>query len=250
MLSEKKPLSKLSLRRILKYMLLYISALFVLLVLFIAARLFVLRHSITTYRAYWQQQAKIPVPKNGLTYVALGDSAAQAIGASRPQNGYVGLIAQQLQQSSGRPVHVINISVTGATVQDTIDRQLPLLGQVTLPADAVVTLDIGSNNVRGYDHAVFASQIDELFRQLPPQTVVADMPYFGGGRANKGEAAALDGSVTIKTVAQKYHLTLAPLHQVTKDHDGLGIYAADFFHPNNKGYRNWFQAFWDVMNHR
>ncbi len=42
-------------------------------------------------RAYWS------VPHGatgGLMYVASGDSAAQGVGASRPQRGYVGLLAR------------------------------------------------------------------------------------------------------------------------------------------------------------
>ena len=37
----------------------------------------------------------------GLLYVALGDSAAQGIGASHPDRGYVGLLADRLRAATG-----------------------------------------------------------------------------------------------------------------------------------------------------
>jgi len=63
----------------------------------------------------------------GLLYVALGDSSAQGIGASRPERGYVGLVAQHVRESTGQPVLVINLSRSGARIDDVLDRQLPAL---------------------------------------------------------------------------------------------------------------------------
>ena len=51
-----------------------------------------------------------------LVYVALGDSAAQGIGASTSDNGYVGLVADRLRERTGNPVLGVNLSRSGATV--------------------------------------------------------------------------------------------------------------------------------------
>ena len=225
--------------------------LFIILVLLVGigvVRLLMLRSQVAHYREYWQNQATIKPPDNALVYVALGDSAAQGIGASSPRKGYVGLLADSLAEKYKRPVHVINLSVTGARVQDVIDTQLPRLKTLRLPADAVISLDIGSNNMRTYDQAAFASQIDELFAALPKQTVVAEIPYFGGGRANKYERMALEATDSIHDSAKKYGLRVAPLHRTTKEGDGFSTYAADFFHPSDRGYQNWYQAFWEVLS--
>ena len=66
-------------------------------------RLWHLRGEVAGYRSYWSQ-VTIPIaPPGALRYVALGDSAAQGIGASDPQHGYVSLIADHLRALSGLP---------------------------------------------------------------------------------------------------------------------------------------------------
>ena len=123
------------------------------------------------YAAWWAQPRGEP---GGLTYVALGDSAAQGIGASAPDRGYVGRVADQLRAATGQPVLVINISRTGATIRQTIQEQLPRL--VGMRAD-VITIDIGSNDIAGYDPARYEQDVTELIRGLPAGTVIADIPY-------------------------------------------------------------------------
>ena len=56
-----------------------------------AALLLRLRGDVSAYAKYWKSR-----PSEGsFTYVALGDSAAQGLGASRPELGYVGLLADR-----------------------------------------------------------------------------------------------------------------------------------------------------------
>ncbi len=47
-------------------------------------------------------------------YVALGDSAAQRVGASSVEASYVSIIAERLREATRRPVVVTNLSVSGA----------------------------------------------------------------------------------------------------------------------------------------
>ena len=87
-------------------------------------RLCELRQQVNRHRNYWS------LPRGdagGIVYVALGDSTAQGIGASRPERGSVGLVAQRLRVATGRPVQVINLSVSGARVRDVVGDQLPKL---------------------------------------------------------------------------------------------------------------------------
>lgn len=56
---------------------------------------------------------------------SLSDSAAQGVGASSPDAGYVGLLAEQLRESTGRPVQVVNLASRVLRVADVVDRQLP-----------------------------------------------------------------------------------------------------------------------------
>lgn len=196
------------------------------------------------YRTYWQRRATNPPAQNALVYVALGDSAAQGVGASSPQKGYVGLVADALAQKHGRPVHVINLSKSGARVHDAVRDQLPQLQHIK--AD-VVTIEIGANNMTEWDEQQFRADIEKLVSSLPPQTVISDLPYFGGGRYRRMEPAVQIANGVIHEAAQAHGLRLAPLYAETKDHDSWRTRTVDLFHPSGRGYRNWFNAFWQVL---
>lgn len=217
------------------------------LVLVGAMRLLMLKHDITAYKQYWDNQSRQSSNPDSVLYVALGDSAAQGIGASKPNKGYVGLLANQIAKSSGHSVHVVNLSVSGAKIHDVIATQVPQLLQMQLPAGSIVTVDIGANDLTSFDPGTFSTQMEQLFAQLPAHTIVADMPYFGGGRARKLESNATRASAIIHNLADRYKLTIAPLHDVTINNDGFWVYGADFFHPSDRGYVNWYQAFWQTL---
>lgn len=200
------------------------------------------------YKKYWLTQAEKPGTSSDLIYIALGDSLAQGLGATQPQNGYVGLLASRLSTQTNTPVRVINLSVSGAKIQDVIHDQLPQLRELKVNTRSVVTLDIGANDLPEFDAERFRAQMDDLLKQLPPQTVVADLPYFGGGRARSREPDAKAGSAIIRDLAARYDLLVAPVHDLTMQHDSIWVYGADFFHPSNRGYRNWYEAFRQVMD--
>ena len=82
------------------------------------------RHA-ATFPQYWQDQANEPIPATAIRLVALGDPTMQAIGAAHPDDGIAGRIASYLRAKTWRPVHMTNVSVGGATIQDIIDQQLP-----------------------------------------------------------------------------------------------------------------------------
>jgi acyl-CoA thioesterase-1 len=225
-----------------------IGAILILVVLFFTVSLTRLYRSIAQYKTYWNHQAAQTAPDNALYYVALGDSAAQGIGASSPQKGYVGLITIALGQSANRPVHVINLSVTGARTKDVITTQIPELQKLKLPKDAVITVEIGANDmVDAFNPETFRVNLETIYAKLPSQTVVADIPYFGGSRFRSKETNVKQANVIIHEVAQQYKLSVAPLHNTTSAGTGWSD-AADFFHPNNRGYRNWYKAFWSVLD--
>ena len=178
---------------ILKWVLTAVVIAVVTVLLVLSFRLFKLSRSVGAYKHYWEKQAAIPIYEGSLVYVPLEISTAQGIGASSPDKGYVGLNAKRLAALSGRPVHVINLSVSGADIKHLTDEQLPKLQKLNLPADAVITLAIGANDLKDFRADIFLTQTEELFKQLPMHTIVADIPYFGGGRAKDRETDALSG---------------------------------------------------------
>lgn len=197
--------------------------------------------SVRRYAEYWA------TPKGdggGLVYVALGDSAAQGVGASRPTLGYVGVLAERMRERTGRPVQVVNLSCSGATLADLVQHQLPRLRE--LHPD-VVTVAIGGNDVLAYDPATFSSQVCALTAGLPAGTVVADVPYFMHGH---WERQATEAGRVLTECAQASGLSLVHLHDAEQARGSIAMltdFAADWFHPNNRGYRVWADVFWDQL---
>ena len=205
------------------------------------ARLARVKRGVGVARRYWAQPQG---PSGGLLYVALGDSAAQGVGASRPDRGYVGLLAERLACTTGRPVQVVNLSRSGATVEDLLREQLPLL-QALRPD--LVTVAIGGNDMFRADPDAFDSCAARLITALPPQTVIADVPYFMHGHWER-DARRAAGSVT--RLASARGLPVVALHDALRCEGWAAMateFAADWFHPNDRGYRVWADAFWATI---
>jgi acyl-CoA thioesterase-1 len=200
-----------------------------------------LRSHLESYAEYWKERIK---ERGSFVYVALGDSTAQALGASNPALGYVSLIAQAISTTKQRKVRIINLSQSGARVADVLATQLPQLKRYK--KIDLVTVGIGSNNIRRWDQVVFYSEISQLAGALPKtKSVIATVPYFGGRvRANKQVSLAGD---IIKQAASANKLAVSDLYSVTRAQRSLRNYTFDFFHPNNRGYRLWFEAFWEPI---
>lgn len=197
-------------------------------------------YGLKTYPAYWQGRANQP---GEFLYVALGDSAAQSVGASKPANGYVGLIAANIEKTTGKKVRVINLSRSGATLADALRDQTPQLNNYR--AD-LVTAEIGANDMKNYNPETFRRQYEQFLQALPPgKSVVSDTPYFGG-RPNHNRNAR-DANITIKQLAAQYQVPRAKLFDSLSRRQSPLIYASDFFHPNNRGYQVWHDAFWTVI---
>ena len=207
------------------------------------AKLVQLARSSSTCAAYWSQPQG---EAGGLLYVALGDSAAQGIGASDPQHGYVALLAARLRQASGRPVEVVNLSSSGACIGDVLDDQVPALDALSRTPD-IVTVAVGGNDVRAYGRATFAAQAEQLAAALPDGAYVADAPYFMHGR---WERDAAEAGGLLRQAAQSEGLRPAGLHRAQQAQGWQAMFtsfAADWFHPNDRGHRVWADAFWQEM---
>lgn len=195
--------------------------------------------SVRRYADYWA------VPRGaagGLLYVALGDSAAQGVGASRPERGYVGLLADRMRRQSGRPVQVVNLSRSGARLADLVQDQLPMLAALS---PDVVTVDIGGNDVVVYDAERFSGLVCELTAGLPAGTYVADVPYFMHGH---WERRAAETGHVLAGCAEENDLRVVRLHDAEQGRGPVAMltdFAADWFHPNDRGHRVWADAFWN-----
>jgi GDSL-like Lipase/Acylhydrolase family len=157
----------------------------------------------------------------------------QAIGAARPDDGIAGRIGSYLSTKTGRPVHVTNVSVGGATVQDIIDQQLPKvdLGQADLIIVATASDLEGRVPLDDYQ-----AHLRALLGALPPEkTIVSDLPLEPG----RGDYQAV-----LQQAADQRGMRRADFACVfTAAGRRLDIFSWLFPHLNSKGYYYWFLAF-------
>ena len=78
------------------------------------------------------------------TLVVLGDSTGAGVGADGPDETYPALLARRLAQESGRRIHLVDLAVSGARVDDVLTEQVP--AALREPAD-VYLVAIGANDV-------------------------------------------------------------------------------------------------------
>jgi acyl-CoA thioesterase I len=196
-----------------------------------------LSDAIPVHSKYWRDASNGP---GDLLYVAIGDSAAQGIGASRPDRGYVGFVRHFIRARTGRPVRVANLGISGARVRHAIEDELPRLAKLS---PDVLTVSIGANDIAAFDPRRFEADIRELFAALPPHAIVADLPsfYFLPGERDVRVANAI-----LRAAATDHGLTVVPLWRNTRRWGLWGVtrqFAGDLFHPNDRGYRVWASTF-------
>ena len=196
-----------------------------------------LAERIPVHSKYWRERGAEP---GDILYVAIGDSAAQGIGASRPDHSYVGVLAKALRARHEPAVRLVNLGVSGATVALAIRDQLPKLAQ--LDPD-IVTVSIGGNDIATFDPERFERELATLFDALPAHAIVADLPSFHFLPAERKVRVA---NAIVRRLAAERGFTVAPLHARTKRQGLWGVstqFAGDLFHSNDRGYRVWASAF-------
>ena len=207
------------------------------------------RRSVAEYREHWRDLAEAHDPdSDAVRYVALGDSAAQAVGASTPEAGYVAAVAQHLAGTTGQDVDMFNLSVSGAKAADVLEDQLPRLAALGFVPD-VVTLGIGGNDVvdRRISVEAFLDTMAEVLAELPPGSYVADPPGF---LIPPFEARSDAMAVGVRPLIRDAGHHLVALHRATRSAGHLGWVrnvAADAFHPNDRGYAGWAAAFIEAL---
>jgi acyl-CoA thioesterase-1 len=203
-----------------------------------------LNDSIPVNSDWWRRQRE----RHGdLLYVAIGDSAAQGIGASKPSRSYVGQLASRLRDTTGRTVRVVNLAVSGATVGSALREQVPLLER--LEPD-LLTVSIGANDIADWDPERFEREYRELLERLPDHAIVADLPSF---YVLPGRRSVAVGNRIIERLAAERGMPTVELHARTARQGGWGMmtqFAGDLFHPNDRGYKVWADAFWPAVSRR
>lgn len=202
------------------------------------------RKQADSHAKYWEN------PEEGaLTYVALGDSAGVGVGVDNPTQGYVGVIAERLQELSDEAIRVENLCVSGAKAHHVLERQIPKLNDV--PRPDFVTCVVGGNDVAWtwpFRNDAFSEQMHMIASHLPMNSVMGAAPYFMHWpyerRASKANRAIVDA-------ASSQGHAVADIHMMTKALSIRGYMqtlAGDFFHPNKKGHALWANAIWEQLS--
>jgi lysophospholipase L1-like esterase len=202
----------------------------------------ILNETLPVHSAWWRDHAN---ETGEFLYVAIGDSAAQGIGASNPGKSYVGILADHVRQITGKSVRVVNLGVSGATVALAVRDQLPRFEKLR---PDLVTVAIGANDIADWHPATFEARVRTVFAALPTHALVADLPCFHLPRNEIKVAAANE---IIRRVAGEHSLFVVPLHATTKRAGFRSIathVAKDLFHPNDRGYRAWAEAFLPMVS--
>jgi len=145
------------------------------LVLFMATNVAITARQALATPKFWEDQMRAPVALNAVRLVALGDSSVEAIGASRPMDGYVGRIAAFIAEKTGRPVHIANVA-TGGSITDIVANQIPKVDLKT--ADIVIIAD---DNLNGMSLEQYRATLDAIAAAVPAdRTVISDLPGLPG----------------------------------------------------------------------
>ncbi len=177
------------------------------------------------YSDAWQAANRTALRGEDRRWVALGDSMTQGIGASEPAQGWVSQLARRLPV----PIDVINLSQSGARIDDLLDQQLAAWRSLpSAPAGKFITVLIGSNDVMSPQRRrTLPRTFAELLAALPSGAIVANVPSPAGParEANRHLAEAA---------------RVGRVHAVPTDTLGpsawRGRLAEDHFHPNDAGY--------------
>lgn len=200
------------------------------------AALLWLRNTVSVYGNFWLDNAKVD---GEITYLALGDSAAQGIGATSPQKGYVGLIAKDIQTKTGKTVRTINVSKTGAKMDDYLKDQAPIIK--TLKPD-IITVEIGANDIAAFNAAGYRTKFKKVLATLPDGSYVSNMPLFNS-RPGSTENAKQASKIIAEELRAYPKLIFVDLETETQQNQSIFGFAPDLFHPNNLSYKNWANAF-------
>lgn len=198
--------------------------------------------TVNSYKSFWNEKA---THSGELTYLAMGDSAAQGIGASRPMKGYVGRIADDISKNTGKSVRIVNISKTGAKMQDYLDEQAPRIKEISA---GIVTIEIGANNIADFNAAEFRTLFKKVLTTLPDGSYVSNMPLFNSRPGSTQNAK--DASKIIEEELKQYpKLKFVDLEKETSENQSIFGFAPDLFHPNDLSYKNWAQAFTNKLDY-
>lgn len=194
-----------------------------------------------------------------IRYLALGDSYTIGTGASELCANFPSLLADQLQQATGRAVAVRNPAVNGYTTADLIRDELVELERFK---PDLVTILIGVNDlVQRSDEADYRARLRQIYEAvgrlgLPPGHVVAisipdfsivpAAPGFGSPAQLRARTDAFNRIA--RQEATEFGFDFLDLGDVSRSGaDRPGWLADDDLHPGDAQYAAWADYLWPYL---
>lgn len=169
----------------------------------------------------------LPVSSFAKTIMILGDSLSAGYGLN-PQQGWVALLKQRLNQQFPKQHQVVNASVSGETTSGALAR-LPRLLQTHKPD--VVVIELGGNDgLRGQPPQMIQKNLAQLIQQS--QKSQAKVVLLGMKiPPNYGAAYSQAFEKNYQTLSQQYKVKLHPFFM-----NGIAgnknLMQKDLIHPN------------------
>jgi len=197
---------------------------------------------------------------SALSYVALGDSTVEGVGAMAPARNYVSRLHEQLRGVFPGAT-LLNLGDGGATASGVRLRQLPLALE---HRPQLVTLSVGPNDITGRRSlADDARDVEAILGALGTGTgavvVVSLIPDLGVTPRFRGtdvEAAIRDRVLGFNDVpgrqARSHGAEVVDLYGPSRAEVPRRpeLIAADRYHPSDAGYAHWVELMWTGIQAR
>lgn len=181
----------------------------------------------------------LPLQLQAKTILIVGDSISAAYGIN-PEQGWVKLIQQRLEQKYPKQHRVVNASVSGETTSGALAR-LPNLLSKHQPQ--VVVIELGGNDgLRGQPPKTIQANLEKMVSLA--QAKKAQVILFGMKiPPNYGTAYSQAFEQSYQQVAQRYQIKLLPFFlEGVAGHTEL--MQSDLIHPNAKAQLTLANAAW------
>jgi lysophospholipase L1-like esterase len=207
-----------------------------------------MREDCAAFATYWRAHNLKARDATGPLWVVLGDSTAQGLGAPTPEDGYVGQVLAALRRRTGQSWRVLNLSVSGAVIQDVRDGQLAGV-PAGMPTPDLVTCGVGVNDILYTTPGKLFAGLRSLVGALPDGTVMLDIPRPSGmwgplGRISGAYVTRINRVLNESARARGFQVAKVSEHFTPP---WAGKFACDSFHPTMDGYRDWTRAVLDAI---
>lgn len=195
--------------------------------------------------------------ENGvISYLPIGDSYTIGNGVAEADR-WPNVLTKHLNEAGVRIQLVGNPAVSGYTVEDALQRELPVVKQ--MQPDFVTVLIGANDNFRETPVESYAQELSGFLDELqalmkePKNVVLITIPDYSYSPAAKGYATSgISESIekyneVIKAEGLKRGLLVADIFSISKTMTGAEDYISDGLHPSAQGYAKWEEVIYPVV---